>query len=147
MVFVRWVVVLAALIWGTPCGAVAQATSGAVAAAPAASSPLANLPLNREDGSSAHSGLPLGAQLALAVVLIAALAGVYKLRQRRMGNGGAAPALRTLQTLRLAHGTCLHVVQWGSQELLLACTAQSAVLLSQRKSGQSSDQPHHGSSA
>jgi hypothetical protein len=148
MAFVRWVFVLAALMLGAPCGAVTQATpSAAASAVPAASSPLANLPLNRDASSSVHGGLPLVAQLALAVGLIAGLAAVYKLRQHRMGSGAAAPALRTLQTLRLTHGACLHVVRWGSQELLLACTAQSAVLLSRRKTGETGDQPHHGSAA
>lgn len=145
MALFRSLLVVGALMLGCACGVSARGAPGAPAsAAQAASAPFSNLPLNRQDSSSGTGSLLF--QLVVAGVLIAALGAVYKLRQGRIAtSGGAGSAtLRTLQTLRLTQSTSLHVVQWGGEELLVACTAQNAAVLSKRAPGDAADKPQHG---
>jgi hypothetical protein len=137
---IRCAVLLSTLAMCSPGPAIAQWTSPPPSVAQASSSPLANLPLQRDGTGVGSSGLPMVLQLTLAGVLIAALAGIYRVRQRRSVSSGMTPGLRTLQNVRIGHGATLHVVQWDGEELLVACTPQSAVLLSRRKATQGRDE-------
>lgn len=151
MALVRWIRLLALhtgfLIVTASCSAATEITSTAagssVSSVSAGTSPLAHLPLQRDDPAAPSSGLTLVLELALVGALIVIAAAVYKRRQGRTLVGGASIGLRTLQSVRLTQGATLHVVQWGGEDLLLACTAQGAVLLSRRitasLSGQSTD--------
>lgn len=148
MALVRWIRLLALLtgflVVSASCSAATEITpTAAVSSVSAGTSPLAHLPLQRDDPAAKSSGFTLVLELALVGVLIMIAAAVYKRRQRRTLIGGASLGLRTLQSVRLTQGATLHVVQWGGEDLLLACTAQSADLLSRRAaanpSGQSSD--------
>jgi flagellar biogenesis protein FliO len=145
---VRWIRLLAlltgSLVVSASCSAATEITpTAAVSSVSAGTSPLAHLPLQRDDPAATSGGLTLVLELALVGVLILIAAAVYKRRQRRTFVGGASLGLRTLQSVRLTQGATLHVVQWGGEDLLLACTAQSADLLSRRitasPNGQSSD--------
>jgi flagellar biogenesis protein FliO len=115
-------------------GVWAQALAPAAAtASAAASTPLSHLPLQRETGvGGASDSSSVFLQVGVAIFLAAVIGGLFKLRQHRQERAGGTPGLKSMQTLRLTQHASLHVVQWDKQELLLACTAQHAELLSQR---------------
>jgi flagellar biogenesis protein FliO len=116
----------------SPCQIMAQA-SGVDPASAVAATPLAHLPLQRESSNEIAPGSPsIFLQVGIAFFLVAVLGGLFKVRQRRVEHGGGTPGLRPVRTLRLTQHASLHVVQWHDQELLIACTAQHAELLSQR---------------
>lgn len=120
-----------------PGSAVAQAVSPVSATATAvvaASAPggLQSLPLQRDERTGASAGLSLVTQLALAAGLLVVLAGLYKLRQKRAQQGGAAPALAVGPAQRLAQGISVHTVTWGDEEILVACAAHGVTVLSRR---------------
>lgn len=128
-----------------PVAAQALAQSASTAPPPA----YAGLPLQREDGPGVSGGMSWGLQLVLAGGLVAVLAGIYQLRRRHVATVQAGTALQALQSLRLTQGASLHVVQWGDEQMLLACTAAGVTVVSQRPSvpGKTAGGPDSRSSA
>ncbi|HVE52168.1 MAG TPA: flagellar biosynthetic protein FliO [Ramlibacter sp.] len=121
-------------------GATADAQPQAAASAPAtaASSPGAappvfgNLPLQREtDRADAGVGgwLP---QLVAAVLLVAAGGFAYHWRRTRAPLRATGSSLRSAAALRLTPAASVHVVHWGEEELLLACTPSAVTLVAKR---------------
>lgn len=136
----------ACLAGAQPAASAARGPASLPAAAAASSSAYAGLPLQREDGPGASGGMSWGLQLVLAGALVAMLAGVYRLRRRQMAAARPGTALQSLQALRLAQGVSLHAVQWGDEQVLLACTAAGVTVVS-RRSSVSGNEPEQRSGA
>jgi flagellar biogenesis protein FliO len=144
------VIAAAAIAWTAAAPLCARAQAAGAASSPASLSSV--LPLKRDEPSDA----PLRAMLAWAAVLVIAAAGAgyfVLVRSGRLGKGSAAWGRRQADLLRrgsslpLSQNASVHVVQWGSEEYLLASTAHGVTLLDKRSlqpsaeaSGQAPDQ-------
>jgi hypothetical protein len=113
---------------------------GQQATTPAVPASFGSLPLQR--GEPRASAFGWGEVLG-GIVLLALLAGGVKYARTRREGGGPARAawwpakpasgsLRTTQSVRLVQGATLHVVEWGDEELLLACTPGAVTVVSRR---------------
>jgi flagellar biogenesis protein FliO len=108
------------------------------AAAAASAAAFGSLPLQRGEASAA-AAFGWGEMLG-AIVLLAVLLGALQYVRRRASASGlkwwpAKPVtdgLRARQAVRLTPAASVHVLQWGSEELLVACTGASVTLLARR---------------
>lgn len=129
----RWIAAVALL-----AGLLASAAFALPAAGGASAPAFGSLPLQRGEASTAAAfgwGEMLGAIVLLAVLLVA-----LQYVRRRGGASGmkwwaakpAAGGLRAGAAVRLTPAASVHVLQWGSEELLVACTGSSVTLLDRR---------------
>jgi hypothetical protein len=129
-------VLLAGHAWAQPPGAPAPS--------------FGNLPLQRDD-ARAGGILGWGEALGAVVLLVVLVAGLQYARRRggRAAAGSwwspkpAADGLRSGQAIRLTPAASLHVVQWGGEELLVACTSGAVTLLGRRPLAAAGDAEAH----
>lgn len=119
------------LVW-VACGAAAVLSTAHAAQALDAARPLAHLPLQREGEGPAQIGSTLPLSLALVGALAALAVVAVKWKQRSINRHSVDGAAQARQSMRLTSGTSLHVIQWGAEEMLLACTAHGTTVLSRR---------------
>lgn len=135
----RWIAV--ALLAGHLALPAAAQTAASVASAPA----FGSLPLQRGE-ASAPSAFGWGEMLGAIVLLAVLLTALQHVRRRGTAPGmkwwrakTATGGLRAGPAVRLTPAASVHVLQWGSEELLVACTGSSVTLLARRP--QAADAP------
>jgi flagellar biogenesis protein FliO len=101
-----------------------------------------SLPVRRDEapaGLSLQWLFPLGVLLALAggaVVLVRRRAGVSGISPFK--HLGRDPHLARLASQALTPHASVHVVRWGTEELLLGCTSQQVRVIARRPAGPAS---------
>jgi flagellar biogenesis protein FliO len=106
----------------------ALAAQPVVPSAPA-SGPFGNLPLQRD--AMGADAMAWTTQLGIAVLLILAAAFACRWLRHRgpLRSGGT---LRSISAVRLTPAASVHVVQWGDDEMLIACSGSGVTLLARR---------------